>query len=181
MCEPSWSCGARRERDGQLAAGCSTSDGHAFEEKDETHLIGHDHEAAVAQRVGRGVRLALLEAHDLLDGLDLGVVEERLAARLAHVEQLAAQREHAVVVAPDDGEARHGERLRRVSLGEDERALGPVAGAGVVGVLELDEARDAVEAGVRRVSAGSVTLEQEEEEEEEREGRTESAWSRPSS
>ena len=36
-------------------------------------LVGHDHEVAVPQRLGVRVHLAVLQAQDLLDGLDLGV------------------------------------------------------------------------------------------------------------
>lgn len=87
----------------------------------------------------------MLQTHDLLDRLDLGIVHEVLARRLAHVEELSPQWEHAVVVPTNDRESRDGESLGGVSLGEDERALGSRARAGVVGVLELDESGDTSE------------------------------------
>ena len=110
-------------------------------------LVGHDHQVAVPQRAGArrrsGVVLALLQAEDLLELGDLLVVHDRRVVGVAHVEQLAAQREDAVVVAADHREARDGERLRRVALGDDERALVAVLAAGLVGVVELGDAGEA--------------------------------------
>lgn len=54
-----------------------------------TCLIGHDHEVAVAQRLGIGVHLAVLQAQNLLDVLDLCIACDLGRARVAHVEQLA--------------------------------------------------------------------------------------------
>jgi hypothetical protein len=132
MCEPSWSC-ANTVYETRTSAPRRT-----------THLIGHDHEMAVPELVGARVDLVVLEAHDLLDGLDLGVVDEGLATGVADVEELAAQGKDAPIVATDDAQAGDGERLGRVTLGEDEGALLGVAAAGVVGVLELGQTGDAL-------------------------------------
>ena len=61
---------------------------------------------------------------------------------VAHVEQLAAQREDAVVVAPDDREAGDGEGLGRVALGDDQRTLAAVLATSLIGVVELRDARE---------------------------------------
>ena len=74
----------------------------------------------------------------------------RRVVGVADVEQLAAQREDAVVVAADDREARDREGLGRVALGDDERALVAVLAARLVGVVELRDARDARLAGQRQ-------------------------------
>jgi len=52
----------------------------------------------------------------------------------------APQREHAPAVVAHDRQARHGERLGAVALGEDERAGERAARAGVVGVGQLGDA-----------------------------------------
>jgi hypothetical protein len=124
----------------------------------KAHLIGHDHQAPVPQRVRTRVHLPLLQPHNLLDRLNLCILQQRLAARLAHVEQFPAEREHAIIVAADDGESRDGERLGRVTFGEDEGALVPVAGAGVVGVFELDETGDAERDRLDRTKKGFLKV-----------------------
>ena len=50
------------------------------------------------------------------------------------------EREDPVVVSPDDAEPADGQRLGAIPLGEDERAQVAVAGAGLVGVIELGNA-----------------------------------------
>jgi len=118
-------------------------------------LVGHDHQVPVAQRLVRGrvrVVLALLQPEDLLELGDLLVGHDRRVVGVAHVEQLAAQREDAVVVAADDRQAGDGEGLGRVALGNDERALVAVLAARLVGVVELGDAREPlvrVRVGVR--------------------------------
>lgn len=52
-------------------------------------LVGHDHERAVAQRLDVVVLLAVLQAEDLLDVLDLDVLGDLAGGRVAHVEELA--------------------------------------------------------------------------------------------
>ena len=108
-------------------------------------LVGHDHQVAVAQRLVRGrirVVLALLQPEDLLELRDLLVRHDGRVVGVAHVEQLAAQREDAIVVATDNGEAGDGEGLGRVTLGDDERALVAILAARLVGVVELGDARE---------------------------------------
>ena len=61
---------------------------------------------------------------------------------VAHVKQLAAKREDAVVVAPDDREAGDGEGLGRVALGDDQRTLAAVLATSLIGVVELRDARE---------------------------------------
>ena len=56
--------------------------------------------------------LAVLQAHDLLDQADLRVVRDLLRARVAHVQQLAAQREHTVLVAANNAEPAHLETAK---------------------------------------------------------------------
>lgn len=144
-------------------------------DREQTYLICHDHQATVPQRVGARVHLALLQSHNLLDRLDLGVLQQSLAARLADVEQLASEREDTVIVAADDRETRDGERLGRVSFGQDQRALVAVPGPGVVRVLELDETGNT--AGRQKAGSVSATADMGRREKE----RTASACVRPSS
>lgn len=59
---------------------------------------------------------------------------------LAHVQQLAPEREHAVAVPTDHAQARHGQRFGRVSLRQDQCAVQGVPSAGVVGILQLGDA-----------------------------------------
>ena len=88
-----------------------------------------------------GVRACHVGAR-LLELGDLLVVHDRRVVGVAHVEQLATQREDAIVVTADDGEARDGESLGGVALCDDQRALVPVLAARLVGVVKLRDARD---------------------------------------
>mmetsp|Transcript_5170 Transcript_5170/g.16442 ORF Transcript_5170/g.16442 Transcript_5170/m.16442 type:complete len:215 (+) Transcript_5170:469-1113(+) len=77
-------------------------------------LISHDHELAVAKALDASlvlVGLALLQSNDLLEFRHLLVVHDCAVACIAHVQQLAAQRENAVVVSAYDRKASYGERL----------------------------------------------------------------------
>ena len=87
----------------------------------------------------------MLEAHDLLDVLDLLVLHDLVVLRLAHVEKLAAQREDPKVVTADDTEPGHGKRLGGISFGQYERALGRVARPGIVCVRELRDTGEAAD------------------------------------
>ena len=78
----------------------------------------------------------MLNAHDLLDILDLLVLHDLVVLRLAH--KLAAQRE---IIVPDNTEPRHSERLGGVSFSQYGRAFGWVACSGVVCVRELGDPR----------------------------------------
>lgn len=53
------------------------------------HLISHDHQMPIAQRLDIVVGLAMLQAQDLFDVLDLGVVTDLQGSSVAHIEQLA--------------------------------------------------------------------------------------------
>ena len=64
-------------------------------------LIGHDHELAVPQRLEVVHRLVLLlvgQSDDFYHLIDLLVLHDLLVGGVAHVEQLAPQRVHAVLV-----------------------------------------------------------------------------------
>lgn len=116
------------------------------------HLIRHDHDLAVAeaaQRLRVVVALLVLQADYFDDVVDLCVLHDLrsdssslgsssslpdwggsthlLVRGLADVEDLPSERENSVAVPPDDAEPRHGQRLGRVSLGEDQCALGGVS------------------------------------------------------
>jgi hypothetical protein len=110
-----------------------------------THLISHDHELPISQAPHIRILLVVLKTHNLLDILDLLVLHNLIVLRLAHVEKLAAQREDAKVVTPDDTESSHGERLGRVSFGQYKRAPRCVARSGVVCVRELGDTSKTVE------------------------------------
>jgi hypothetical protein len=111
----------------------------------EAHLVGHDHEAAVAELFAVRVDLAVLEAHDLADVLNLSVAGELGGRRLADVEKLSTEREDTVLVPADDVKAGDGERLGRVSLGQDERAFLALWPARPVGVGQLEDAGNPAE------------------------------------
>jgi len=105
-------------------------------------LIGHDHEMTVSELLGVVVRNAVLQAEDLLDGVDLLVLAQLYGSGLANVQQLTAERKDAILIATDDREARDGESLGTVSLGQDQSTILRVARAGVVGVIQLLDAGD---------------------------------------
>ena len=64
----------------------------------------------------------VLQSEDLHEVADLSVLGDRFGRRVAHVEHLSTQGEHAVVVAAHDAEARHRECLGAVALRQDQRA-----------------------------------------------------------
>lgn len=123
----------------------------ASELKLSTHLIGHDHKMTIAKLVGIRVDLVVLEAHDLLDGVDLGIVDDHLAAGVSDVEQLASKREDAPIITTDDAETGDGQRFGRVTFGQDEGALFSISTASVVGVFELGETGNALSLGAVRL------------------------------
>mmetsp|Transcript_726 Transcript_726/g.1936 ORF Transcript_726/g.1936 Transcript_726/m.1936 type:complete len:224 (+) Transcript_726:1936-2607(+) len=99
-------------------------------------LIRHDHHGAVPHLLLVSL-LTEAEAEDLDNAHDLLVLGHLLLGDIPHVEQLPAQREHTVPVAPDHGEACHRQGLGAVPLRQDERTLAGVLAAGIVGVLQL--------------------------------------------
>ena len=66
---------------------------------------------------------AALVSFSMPPHLNLFVLEDLGGGGLADVEQLTLEGEHAVAVPADDSQTGHGERLGRVSLGEDEGAV----------------------------------------------------------
>lgn len=74
-------------------------------------LVSHEHDPAVPQRARVLVLHIVLEPENLLDGPNLRI-ERHLLRRLgAYVEDLAAQREHAIPVAAHLRETSDGKRL----------------------------------------------------------------------
>ena len=80
-------------------------------ESTRTNLIGHDHQPSVPQASCVRILLVMLKAHNLFDILNLLVFHDLVVLRLANVEQLAAEREHAEVIAADDTQTRHRQRF----------------------------------------------------------------------
>lgn len=52
-----------------------------------------------------------------------GVSAHLFVGGLPHIQDLPSEWEDTVAVSPDDAQAGHGQRLGRVSLGEDQRAV----------------------------------------------------------
>jgi hypothetical protein len=77
----------------------------------------------------------------VLRGKLLNVREASGKALLENAEIQAIKQIMGLQQGNDDGESRDGERLGRVTFGEDEGALVPVAGAGVVGVFGASSLR----------------------------------------
>mmetsp|Transcript_34625 Transcript_34625/g.112675 ORF Transcript_34625/g.112675 Transcript_34625/m.112675 type:complete len:221 (-) Transcript_34625:1470-2132(-) len=82
-------------------------------------LVSHDHDRAVAKPANRVVFPLDVQAHDLEKVRNLRVTRDLLVVGVAHVQDLASQREDAITVATDDTEACNCQRLRRVSFRED--------------------------------------------------------------
>ena len=81
-----------------------------------THLIRHYHELTVPQALDIRIVLVVLETHNFLDILDLLVLHDLVVLRLAHVQELATQREDTKIVAPNYAETSHRECLGRVTF-----------------------------------------------------------------
>mmetsp|Transcript_58836 Transcript_58836/g.168974 ORF Transcript_58836/g.168974 Transcript_58836/m.168974 type:complete len:955 (+) Transcript_58836:1131-3995(+) len=115
-------------------------------------LVGHDHDGAIPETLELLVVLLVqIEAHDLDDVLNLLVRHHLLQGRVTHVEQFTPQGEDAVLVSADNTEAGDGQRLGRVSLGQDEGACVRILAASVVGILQLRHASQPIDlAGFRR-------------------------------
>jgi hypothetical protein len=118
-----------------------------------THLIGHDHQMAIPQARRVLVDLLMLQAQDLLQSLDLGIVRQALAAGFSDVEQFAAQGKDAKVVASNVADTSYGERLGRVTFRQDQGALVAVFRAGLVGVFKLGNAAYSVQLAIRTLTA----------------------------
>jgi len=100
-------------------------------------LVRHDQQVPVSQLLDVRVLHAVPQPQDLADVLDLLVLHDLGVGGLAHVERLALEREHAVVVAPHDGEPRHGERFGAVALRQNQSAVLSLGTASVVRIVEL--------------------------------------------
>ena len=109
-----------------------------------TCLISHDHELPISQAPYIRIVFVVLKTHDLLDILDLLILHNLIVLRLAYIEKLAAEREDAKVVAPDNTKPCHGERLGGISFCQYERALRCLARSGIICVRELGDTSKAV-------------------------------------
>mmetsp|Transcript_53685 Transcript_53685/g.174598 ORF Transcript_53685/g.174598 Transcript_53685/m.174598 type:complete len:732 (+) Transcript_53685:776-2971(+) len=109
-------------------------------------LVSHDHHRAVAHLVVVALG-AEGEAQDLDHGHDFPVLCNLPLCHVADVQQLAAQREDTVAVAADDAETGDGQGLCTVTLREDQRAVLGVLPSGVVRVLQLRDAQNALALG----------------------------------
>jgi hypothetical protein len=94
----------------------------------------------ISQLVDAVIDLSVLESQNLLDVVDLRVLRKRLPASLSDVEQLSAQRKHAIVVSADNRQPRDRKRFGRVSFREDQSAISCIPGTGVVRIFELRNA-----------------------------------------
>ena len=81
-----------------------------------THLIRHYHELTVPQALDIRIILVVLKTHNFLDILDLLVLHDLVVLCLAHVQELATQREDTKIVAPNYAETSHRERLGGVTF-----------------------------------------------------------------
>jgi hypothetical protein len=86
----------------------------------------------------------MLQAHDLLDILNFFVLHDLIVPSLANVQKLSAKWEHAKVITADDTKTSYGERFRRVTFCEDERAFFGMSCASVVCVRQLGEAQQPI-------------------------------------
>ena len=69
--------------------------------------------------------------------IDLGVVLDLIVRCVSNVQELTAKREDTVLVATDDGETAHRERLGGITLGENQRTGFRITPASVVRVIKL--------------------------------------------
>ena len=122
---------------------------------DETDLIGHDHELSVTKITRILVVLIVLQTKNLLDILNFLVLHDLVVLRFPNVEQLATEREDAIVVATDDTESRYRKRLGRVSFCQDERA---VSGLPRSSVVSIGQFRKSLESIIRLVAYISAAL-----------------------
>ena len=79
-------------------------------------LIGHQHDPPVSKVVDSGVALSALEPEYLLEALHLLVLMDLLDRHILDVQHLAAQRKHAVLVAPHNAQPRNREPLGALPL-----------------------------------------------------------------
>ena len=103
-------------------------------------LICHDHQFAVTQRLQIRVVfvfLLVLDAEDLDEIIDFGVLHDLLVSGFSHVQQFSLQREHAVLVPTDDTQSGYGQRFGRISFRQNQSAVDGILGAGVVGVIQF--------------------------------------------
>ena len=86
-------------------------------------LVSHNHEVFIPHTLLARVLLPVLQPHYFLDVVYLRVVHQLLVPSFCHIQMLSLQREHTVVISPDNRKAacRHG--LCRVLFGEDESSV----------------------------------------------------------
>ena len=71
-------------------------DDETFDVRTVKVLICHDHETTVPQAIDGRVRFAMLQAEDLLDVLDLGVLLDLVVRSFTHIQQLTSQGKHTI-------------------------------------------------------------------------------------
>jgi hypothetical protein len=91
-------------------------DQQAFDVRAIVVLVSHDHQVPVAQLPSVSVVLPELEPQDAHHVRDLLVLADLCDSGVPHIEQLALEREHTVVVTPYHAEATDSQSLSRVSL-----------------------------------------------------------------
>jgi hypothetical protein len=107
-------------------------------------LIRHDHQVAISQAIGGCVVGIVFEPKNLPDVLNLDILHYCFMTCVSYVEQLAPQRENAIVVSTNDAETRDGESFRRVTFCQNQGTTLGVSATGVICVFKLDNPRDTV-------------------------------------
>ena len=106
-------------------------------------LIGHDENGTVAKTRRVCVLLARHQTHNLLQLRNLLRLLHLGVRRVLHIQHLALERIHAKVLALFLRQTRQCHRLRRITLGQDQRALGRLCSARIHCIVQLRNARNA--------------------------------------
>lgn len=84
----------------------------------------------------------MLQTQDLFDLRDLHVFHYRLMCSVSDIEKFPSQWKDTVIVTTHDAQSRDSKRLGGVSFSQDQCAFAGVSSTRIVGVLQLDDARD---------------------------------------
>mmetsp|Transcript_9905 Transcript_9905/g.27630 ORF Transcript_9905/g.27630 Transcript_9905/m.27630 type:complete len:414 (+) Transcript_9905:2738-3979(+) len=105
-------------------------------------LVRHQHDGTVPEPLRGIVLLPRVQTHDLQQILDLGVACDLFEVCVPDIQHLALERKDTILVSTDDAQASDRQRLGRITLRQDQRAVLRVLAARIVGVLQLRNAEN---------------------------------------
>ena len=102
-------------------------------------LVGHDHDVAVAERLGVGVNATNVQTHNLHNVLHFGVLHHRLILGVSHIQQFTFQRKYTKIISPNDRQPRNGQGFGGISLRQYQCTIGRPRCTGPYSIVQFGD------------------------------------------